>query len=212
MLGAMSTMRSLTPPAPRGRRRSARAQQAILRAAVDLLSEHGYGRLTIEAIAARAGVGKQTIYRWWPSKGAVVLDAVRDALAANALWVDSGDFGADVEAQIRRMAAAFADPAIGPPIAALVGETQHDPVFAEAFHQRIVAPSRQAWREIFAQARAAGEVRADLDLDLAIDLLLAPLWYRLLLRAVPWPDLDPTALGDAVLRAIRPPPGDGASR
>ena len=221
------------PPAPRGRRRSERAHQAVLRAASELLRERGYAGLTIEAIAARAGVGKQTIYRWWPSKGAVVLDAFRsdlaagpppaadgDAgadpaaqarrtaaafLAADVRWDDTGDFGADLAAQVRRMAAALADPAFGPYVAALTCEAQLDPAFAAAFRREIVDPSREGWRAIFARARAAGEVRADVDLDLAIDLLNGPLWYRLLLRPGAMGGLDPAALCEAVLRAIRHP-------
>jgi AcrR family transcriptional regulator len=189
---------------PRGRPRSATAHRAILAATLDLLREEGYRHLTIEAIAARAGVGKQTIYRWWPSKGAVILEAIYGEFVSRALWVDSGDFPADIRAQIQRMAAMFADPAIGPVVASLVGEAQHDPAFAQAYHARIVTPSREAWRTIFAQAREAGHVRADLDLDLAIDLFLAPVWYRLLLRPGTWHEFDSTAMTEAILRAITP--------
>ena len=193
------------PPAPRGRRRSESAHQAVLRAASELLRERGYAGLTIEAIAARAGVGKQTIYRWWPSKGAVVLDAFRNDLAADPPPADDGDAGPDPAAQVRRMAATLTDPTFGPYIAALTCEAQLDPVFAAAFRREIVDPSREGWRAIFARARAAGEIRADVDLDLAIDLLNGPLWYRLLLRPGAMGGLDPAALCEAVLRAIRPP-------
>jgi AcrR family transcriptional regulator len=218
------------PPAPRGRRRSERAHQAVLRAASELLRERGYAGLTIEAIAARAGVGKQTIYRWWPSKGAVVLDAFRNDLAADpqpaedgdadpalvrrmaaafvaadVRWDDTGDFEADLAAQVRRMAAALVDPAFGAYIAALTCEAQVDPAFAAAFRREILDPSREGWRAIFARARVAGEIRDDIDLDLAIDLLNGPLWYRLLLRPGAMGGLDPDALCEAVLRAIRPP-------
>lgn len=220
-----------TPLAPRGRRRSERAHLAVLRAASELLRERGYAGLTIEAIAARAGVGKQTIYRWWPSKGAVILDAFRNDLAmapqppngndganptaqawrtaaaflaADVRWDDTGDFGADLAAQVRRMAAVLADPAFGPYIAALTCEAQIDPVFAAAYRREILDPSREGWRAIFARAQAAGEVRADLDLDLAIDLLNGPLWYRLLLRPGTMGAFNPGAHCEAVLRAIRP--------
>jgi AcrR family transcriptional regulator len=221
------------PPAPRGRRRSERAHQAVLWAASALLRERGYAGLSIEAIAERAGVGKQTIYRWWPSKGAVILDAFRhdfaadgqpvdgqDAgadpaaqarrmaaafLAADVQWTDSGAFAAALAVQVRRMAAALTDPVVGPYIAALTCEAQLDPAFAAAFRREIVDPSRERWRAIFARARAAGEVRADLDLDLAIDLLNGPLWYRLLLRPDAMEAFDPVAHSEAVLRAIHPP-------
>lgn len=218
-------------PAPRGRRRSTHAHQAVLRAASDLLRERGYAGLSIEAIAARAGVGKQTIYRWWPSKGAVVLDAFRSDFAANGpdagtdpaalahrtaaaflaadvQWDDSGDFAADLATKVRHMTATLADPVVGPYIAALTCEAQLDPVFAAAFRREIVDPSREAWRAIFGRAREAGEIRADLDLDLAIDLLNGPLWYRLLLRPDAMDTFDPAALCDAVLRMLRPTVSD----
>ncbi len=219
-----------TPPAPRGRRRSERARQAILQATSALLRERGYAGFTIEAIAAQAGVGKQTIYRWWPSKGAVILDAFRNDLAvdtrpadgggsgaepavqvrhtaaaflaADIPWVDTGDFGADLAAQVRRMAATLSDPVFGSYITALTCEAPLDPAFAATFRREIVDPLREEWRGIFARARAAGEIRADLDLDLAIDLLNGPLWYRRLLRPDAMNEFDPDAFSDTVLRAI----------
>jgi AcrR family transcriptional regulator len=227
------------PPAPRGRPRSERAHQAVLQAASALLRERGYAGLTIEAVAAYAGVGKQTIYRWWPSKGAVILDAFRNDLAvdirpadggdsgtepaaqirrtaaaflaADIRWVDTGDFGVDLAAQVRRMTAALSDPVFGSYVAALTCEAQLDPAFAAAFRREIVDPSREGWRGIFARAQAGGEIRADVDIDLAIDLLNGPLWYRLLLRPDAMGELDPDALSDAVLQAIRPLAGDAPS-
>jgi hypothetical protein len=126
-------------------------------------------------------------------------------LPADIRWDDTGDFGADLATQINRMAATLADPAFGPYVAALTCEAQLDPAFAAAFRQEIVDPSREGWRAIFNRARAAGEIRADVDLDLAIDLLNGPLWYRLLLRPGAMGGLDPAALCEAVLRAIRHP-------
>ncbi len=198
-----------TPAAPRGRRRSTRSHQAILRAANDLIREDGYSNLSIEAIAARAGVGKQTIYRWWPSKGAVAVDALIAQLEVNATWTDTGDFRADYLHHLRRFAAFLADPAIGSYIAALYCEALHDPAVADVLHQRVMGPSRAAHRENMARAQAAGTVRDDIDIDLAIDLMYAPFWFRLFTRAVPLNELDPIALSDAVLRAIEPRAVDG---
>lgn len=197
------------PPAvPRGRPRSAQAHQAILRAANDLIREEGYSNLSIEAIAARAGVGKQTIYRWWPSKGAVAVDALIAELDLHANWTDTGDFRADYVDHLRRFAALLTDPAFGPYIAALTCEALHDPAVAEILRQRVTGPSRAGHRENLARAQADGTVRDDIDIDLAIDMMYAPFWFRLFTRAVPLSDLDPVALGEAVLRALEPRPGD----
>ncbi|MBA2468445.1 MAG: TetR/AcrR family transcriptional regulator [Chloroflexia bacterium] len=200
-----------TSPAPRGRRRSAHSHQAILRATSDLIREDGYSNLSIEAIAARAGVGKQTIYRWWPSKGAVAVDAFVAELTLHATWTDTGDFRADYLDHLRRFATLLADPAFGPHIAALTCEALHDPAVAEVLQQRVTGPSRAAHRERMARVQAAGTVRNDIDIDLAIDLMYAPFWFRLFTRAVPLSNLDPVALGEAVLRSLEPSAVDGSS-
>lgn len=200
-----------TPPAPRGRRRSAQSHQAILRAANDLIREDGYSNLSIEGIAARAGVGKQTIYRWWPSKGAVAVDALIAQFEVSATWTDTGDFRADYLDHLRRFATLVTDPAFGPHIAALTCEALHDPAVAEVLQLRVMGPSREAHRENMARAQADGTVRDDIDIDLAIDMMYAPFWFRLFTRVVPLSELDPVALGQAVLRALEPRAVDGGS-
>ncbi len=199
-----------TSPAPRGRHRSVSSHQAILRAANDLIREDGYRNLTIEAIAVRAGVGKQTIYRWWPSKGAVAIDALIDQLDVNATWQDTGDFRADMADHIARFIAFLENPAYGPHVAALTAEALFDPAVAAIMFERISSPSRSAHRASMARAQAAGIVRDDIDPDLAIDLMYAPLWFRFLVRSVPLNEVDPEALRDAVMRAIEPRPVHGA--
>jgi len=177
---------------------------------MEMVRAGGYESLTIEAIAARAGVGKQTIYRWWPSKGAVAVDALSAELQTPTTWTASGDIRADLIAQIHRITDRLTDPAVGPHLIALTCEALSDPAVAEALYERAVIPSRTAAREFMVRARAAGEVRDDIDLELAVDLIYAPLFYRLLTRAAPVSDIDATALTDAVLRAIQPAPGDGS--
>src|SRR5687768_12726238 len=115
----------------RGRRRSERSHEAIVRATQELLVERGYRQLTIEAIAARAGVGKQTIYRWWPSKGAVVLEAFlvlsEGGPEQDMALPDTGDLKADLRVVMRATVAEFADPAFEKPIRALNTEIINDP-------------------------------------------------------------------------------------
>src|SRR5256884_5529820 len=116
---------------PNPQRRNTRSQEAILKAAYQLCQEQGYGRLTIEAIAARAGVGKQTIYRWWPSKGALALDVFLQTLA-DAL--DDAEEPSGIRevfrARLRALVRQLRNRAVGPHIAALLGEAQVDPALA----------------------------------------------------------------------------------
>lgn len=196
-----------TPAARRGRPRSERAHQAILKATADLMREQGYGSLSIEGIAARAGVGKQTIYRWWPSKGAVAVDAFLSEIVPAASWVDTGNFRADLVAQLMRAIAVYRDPEFGPHIAAITCAAQHDPALAAIFYERALMPSREGHRAIIGKAQAAGEVRADIGIDLAIDITYSVIWYRLLVGPTRLDDLDPVALSEVVLRAITPDPG-----
>jgi len=198
--------------ASRGRPRSQQSRDAILRATADLMREQGYGSLSIEGIAARAGVGKQTIYRWWPSRGAVAVDAFLSEFVPPARWVDTGDFRADLAAQIRRVVATLASPAFGPHWAALTCAALHDAAVHDALRERALAPSRAAHRTLITRAQAAGDVRADIDIDIAIDIIYAVIWMRLLVGPMALAELDPDALAEVVLRAIGPEhaaaPGD----
>jgi AcrR family transcriptional regulator len=165
---------------PNPQRRSTRSQAAILKAAYDLCQEQGYARLTIEGIAARAGVGKQTIYRWWPSKGAVLLDVLVDQITARLDAADTGSPLDDLRRRVHVTAEVLADTTIGPHIAGLLGDAQGDPALANELHERLVAPARAQHRELIRAAQERGELRADIDVDLMADALFAPLWFRLL--------------------------------
>src|SRR6185312_1951178 len=108
--------------APDPARRNERSRRAVLDAALELLSETGYAALTVEAIAARAGVGKQTIYRWWPGRGAVILDALAEAGPPPPL-PDTGDLRADLLLVVRATVAELADPRLSATSRALTAET-----------------------------------------------------------------------------------------
>src|SRR5215204_2853352 len=120
------------PPNPA--RRNQRSRRAILRATADLLGEVGYTKLAVEAIAARAGVGKQTIYRWWPDKGAVVLDAYVALVQADQelTFPDTGDLEADLRLVLRSTVDSLADPAFEGRYRALLTAIQDDPRLAAA--------------------------------------------------------------------------------
>ncbi|WP_043626650.1 TetR/AcrR family transcriptional regulator [Nonomuraea candida] len=195
------------PKRPDPARRSERSRQAILAAARELVSEVGYGKLTIEAIAARAGVGKQTIYRWWRSKGAVVFDAflaLSETPDAGMALPDTGDIETDLKVVMRATAAEFADPAFEAPIRALNTEIINDPDLAAQYRERLADPVDEAKKARLRSAQRAGQIAADADLDLALELLYAPLYQRWLHRSGPLTADYADALVDLWLRAHRP--------
>ncbi len=187
-------------------RRNERSRQAVLEATRELISEVGYAKISIEGIAARAGVGKQTIYRWWRSKGAVVFDSFL-ALSEGADGIalpDTGDIEADLKAVMRATAAEFADPAFEAPIRALNLEIAGDPELAALYREKLAAPVDEAKKERLRSAQRAGQIAADADLDLALELLYAPLYQRWLLRTGPITQEYADALVDHLLRALSP--------
>jgi AcrR family transcriptional regulator len=192
----------------RGRRRSDRSHQAIISATQELLVERGYRALTIEGVAARAGVGKQTIYRWWPSRAALVLEAY--LVASDRVQLPSPDSGSareDVRALIGWLAAVLAEPTGGRVVAGLVGDLQHDVDLAEGFRQGVVPARRQAMLAALERGRERGEIRADADLELAVDALHGAVFYRLLLSGEPLYAAFAERLADQVLEGLAPPSG-----
>ena len=135
-----------TTSKPLASRRSETSRLAILDAALALCRDQGYAKVTIEAIAARAGVGKQTIYRWWPSKGAVVLDAF-ERVAAEIPVPDTGDVLADMRTFLTNVVTLFTDDNFGPHLGALIGEAQHDPAVRTALLEQYLKPRRAAVAE-----------------------------------------------------------------
>ena len=193
---------------PDATRRSERSRQAILAATRELIVELGYAKVSIDAIAARAGVGKQTIYRWWPAKGAVVFDSVlelsADPSGEVAALPDTGDLEADLRLVMRATVAEFADPVFEAPIRALNTEIANDPDLAALYRERLAAPVDDAKKARLRSAQRAGQLAADADLDLVLEVLYAPLYQRWLLRTGPLTESYADALVAAALRAFRP--------
>lgn len=191
---------------PDPRRRSERARRAILGAASELMGEVGYAKVTMEAIAARAGVGKQTIYRWWPSKAAVVFDvftALTGGAAGEAL-PDSGDLGADLRTVLRATVDEFNDPEMDRTTRAFMTEAQNDPAFAEAVNERLVRPNMEAIKDRLRAGREAGQLAPGADLDIVAEMLTGPLHHRWLLRTGPLTHAYADELVHAVLTARGP--------
>ncbi|MHA6624566.1 TetR/AcrR family transcriptional regulator [Pseudonocardia sichuanensis] len=187
-------------------RRSERSRHAILTAAHELVGEVGYRKLTIEAIAARAGVGKQTIYRWWPSKGAVVLDAMLATVSdpADLALPDTGDVDADLRGVVHAIVAELADPTLSGTSRALMIEIQEDPGLAESMVERILGPNLAAIADRLRAAQDAGQLRRDLDLSVAVEMIVGPLYHRWLLRTAPLTPAYADTVTDLALRALAP--------
>jgi AcrR family transcriptional regulator len=188
--------------AVRGRRRSERSHAAILAATQELLVERSYPELTIEGVAARAGVGKQTIYRWWPSKAALVLEAYLAGSEAVPPPPEGRTVRGDVRALLGWLIAVLAEPTGGRVVAGLVGDLQHDRDLAEGFHRDVVPARREAMLAALERGRERGEIRADADLELAVDALHGAVFYRLLLSGEPLDDAFAERLAEQVLAGI----------
>ena len=163
---------------PQGRPHSEKARRAILEAAGELLERDGFAAVTMDAIAARAEVSKATIYRWWPNKAAVVTDSFMELTAPEIDFVETGSVLEDLRSQMRRLAHTFASKT-GRSIAALVAEGQADPKVAEVFRSRWISARREETRRVLQRGIARGELREDLDLEVAMNALYGPIYYRL---------------------------------
>lgn len=180
--------------------RSELARQAVLRAVDDLLVERGYARLTMEGIAAEAGVAKQTIYRWWRSKNDVLMEAFLDDAAQHLGPPDLGDVGLDLRHHLRQVARFLTDSDPGAVFAALIGQAQHDPEFAAEFRGKFLTQQRERDRLPLARGIERGQLPAGLDIEFALDQLLGPVHYRILVagEAVP-----PTFTDELVAQFLR---------
>ena len=166
-------------------RRNEQARLAVLHAADDLLAERGFAGVTIEGIAARAGVAKQTIYRWWPSKVDVLLDTLIDDSRENLAVPDTGSAVEDTRSYLRTLARFITEDPAGKVLLALIGEAQHDAGMARVFHARYLDPQREAERAMLARGVTSGELPADLNVDQALDALTGPLFYRAMVSGGP---------------------------
>lgn len=184
-----------------GARRNEDTRRAILAATLAVTAELGYERASIEAIARRAGSSKQTIYRWWPSKAAVLHEALREAGVASSGFPDSGDLVADLRAQMTGLIAFFNNPAMSRVFRGLIAAAQSDPDVAATQLHSLVRPRRRGAAERLAAEQQRGRLAAHIDVELLIDLLYAPLYYRLLITGDPLT----TELIDEILQAVLTP-------
>jgi AcrR family transcriptional regulator len=183
--------------------RSEEARQAVLNAVDDLLVEVGFAALTVEGIAARAGVAKQTIYRWWPSKVDIMLEAVADDLAQHLTPPDRGDLARDLRAHLRRLATFLTRSDAGAVLRALLGLAQHDAALAARLRDGCLAEQRARDLLPLRRAAARGELPPGLDLDLALDRLVGPVYHRVLVTGGPVTPRVTDALVSAFLATLQ---------
>jgi AcrR family transcriptional regulator len=164
----------------RGRPRSEKARRAILEAATELLLEKGLGAVSMDAVAERAGVSKATIYRWWPAKEMLALEALFTEWAAVSTPRDTGTLRGDLLSLLRPWVRELGRRPFGRIVAALITQAQTDTRFGDEWRARFIQPRRDQAREIFARAIARGEIDAKTNVEVALDLLYGPLYHRLL--------------------------------
>jgi AcrR family transcriptional regulator len=166
------------------RRRNARSHAAIVDATNQLLIEVGYGQLTIEGVAARAGVGKATVYRWWPSKAALAIEAMSRGLDGRSP-AETGDLRQDLLAAVRRAIHLLARSPEGAIIPALAADMMRDQALAKQFREQILLPRRSVVTGIVRRAVDRGELPANLDIGLLMDVYAGAVFYRVVVSGAP---------------------------
>jgi AcrR family transcriptional regulator len=187
---------------PRGRPRDPAARKKILSAASAILNEGGLTAVTMEAVASRAGVGKPTIYRIWPNAQAVAMAAFLETAKSPPPARISGAALAALRLQLRKVAEVFATRA-GRNAAMMIAAAQNDSELAKIFYNHFVLKSREEGRALLARAVAEGDVRKDFDVDAALDLIYAPLYFRLLIGHGPLDATFTDAILELALSGIR---------
>lgn len=168
----------------RGRPRSEEARQSILRTALELCERDGYQDLTIKAIAETAGVGRQTIYRWWPDKTSILLESLTD-LANRHPALEGTDAAGPVLDRIEELLTTtfeLARSVTGQALVGLMSDAQRDPALSERLQETVIGPRRTALRALLQRGVDAGELSATTSLDLVVDFAFGAMWYRLLGR------------------------------
>ncbi|MFI6597354.1 TetR/AcrR family transcriptional regulator [Nonomuraea sp. NPDC050536] len=165
--------------------RSEQARHAVLEAADDLLVDKGFAGVTIEGIAAAAGVAKQTIYRWWTSKTDILLDAFLLDAAEALEPPDHGDLSRDLRSHLQQVAEFLTRSDAGAVFKALLGHAQHDPAFAAVFRARYLDEQRRRDRLPLERAIGRGQLPPDLDITTAVDRLVGPVYHRVLVTGDP---------------------------
>ncbi|MEV6741428.1 TetR/AcrR family transcriptional regulator [Streptomyces sp. NPDC051104] len=186
-----------------GRPRSEQARHAVLQACTELLQEGGLRGMTTDRISARSGVSKATIYKWWPNKYAVAVEAFLSQMYAESPDPDTGSAAEDFRHAVRGMMRFYASPS-GRIFAQLVAEAQNDPKVAAELRDRLIASRRELVRAIWDRGVERGELRAEVDPEVAIDLFFGPAMYRLVAGHAPLDEAGADEIVRAALRGLAP--------
>jgi AcrR family transcriptional regulator len=184
-----------------GRPRSERSRTAVLRAASDLMHEVGLRAMTTEEIAGRSGASKATIYKWWPNKYAVAVEAFLSEMLVESADPDTGSAAEDFRIVLRGLSHFYAS-ASGRVFAQLIGQAQFDPVVAAELRDRLIQSRRDVSRAIWDRGVARGELRGDVDREVAIDIVFGPALYRLMTGYATLDEAAADAVVDAAMRGL----------
>jgi AcrR family transcriptional regulator len=188
----------------RGRRPADEVRREVIEAAGELLFEEGMAGFTFEKVARRSGASKMTLYKWWPSKGALALDGYFKKVEPVLTFPDTGDIRADLRTQLHTFVRVIGDSPAGPAIAELIGQAQTDPELKTAYLQRYSSPRRTLAVEAMEQAKQRGQLRADLDPETIVDQLWGACYHRLLLPDQPLTEGFVDALLSNLFEGIAP--------
>lgn len=189
-------------PPPLGRPRDERIDTEVVSAVLATLQAGGYQAVTIEGIARRVGRARTSIYRRWPSKRHLVAYAVVSEMGDNPA-PDTGVLRRDLEGVVETLLSAFAGP-LGSALAGLVADMAQDEELANTIRQQVLNTRRRSMREAFARAKARGEVSGDLDIELVLDMLTGPFYFRALFGLSPITRRTTRDVVDYVLRIVAP--------
>ncbi|GAA4988410.1 TetR/AcrR family transcriptional regulator [Kineococcus glutinatus] len=179
-----------------------RVSDALARATLEELAVTGYARLTVEGVARRARVGKAAVYRRWPSKQQMTMAALSQLVVPIADVPDSGSLREDVRASLRALHDWLVDPVYGAVVPDLTSAAAHDAGLAEALWREVGQPRRELASAVLARAVRRGELPGDLDVEMALDVIAGPLYWRLAVRRVPVDDSYLDDLSAWLLRAL----------
>ena len=190
------------PRRGRGRRPAAEVRKEILEAAAELLFDDGMAGFTIEKVANVSGASKMTIYKWWPSKGALALDGYFHRVDPELVFPDTGDIEADLRTQLHSFLRVICHSPAGRVIGELIGQAQSDPDLKAAYLARYSGPRRAKAVAAIETAKARGQLRANLDPETVVDQLWGACYHRLLLPDQPLTDEFVDALVDNLFHGI----------
>ncbi|MEU6801096.1 TetR/AcrR family transcriptional regulator [Streptomyces neyagawaensis] len=188
----------------RGRRPADEVRRDILSAAGTLLFDEGMTGFTIERVATTAGVSKMSIYKWWPSKGALALDGYFTAVENTLAFPDTGDIEADLLNQLRAFVHLTADTPAGRIVTELIGAAQTDPDLAAAFREHYSGPRRRLAVDVLQCAQQRGQLRADVDPRIVVDQLWGACYHRLLIPDEPLTEEFVAGLVSNLMQGLRP--------